>query len=114
MELFYLHWLRGVVASGNRELLQTAPETLDRELRGALVTGTPEAIVESVLRDRHVRFKYDPPMHVIRAEARDLKGSNPFAESSLYLWFFLDHNGALQRVQSRVTHNHSGAPFRVE
>jgi hypothetical protein len=113
-ELFYLHWLRSVVASGNRDLLKTAPETLDRELRDALATGTPQSSVETVLRDRHVRFEYDAGRHVIKAEARDLRGSSPFAETGLYLWFYFDRNAALEKVASRVTHSRSRAPFRVE
>jgi hypothetical protein len=114
VEAFYLHWLRGVVAGGDRDLLQTAPETLDRELRGALVSGTPESSVETVLRERRVHFRYDPGRHVIRAEARHLKGSSPFAETGLYVWFFLDPETNLERVESRVTHNRSKVPFRIE
>ena len=113
-ELFYLHWLREIVASGNRELLQTSPETLDRELRKQLPPGSSRSAVETALRDRHVLFRYDPEEYVIRAEARDLKGSNPLAETGLYLWFFLDHDNALQRIQSQVTHSRSRSPFRVE
>ena len=113
-ELFYLHWLREIVASGNRELLQTSPEMLDRDLRSELPPGTPRSVVEKALSDHHVLFRHDPSRRVIRAEARDLKGSNPLAETCLYLWFFLDRNDSLQRIQSQVTHSRSRAPFRVE
>jgi hypothetical protein len=113
-ELFYLHWQHEVAASGEGDLLHTRPESLDSEIRAALPPGTPEAAVEAVLRDHHIAFRYDAPKHVIRAEARKLMGSSPFAETGLYLWFFLDQNAALQRVQSRVTHSRARAPFRIE
>jgi hypothetical protein len=104
-ELFYMHWLRSVVAAGNRQLLETAPDALDRDLRAALPPGTSRATVEATLRDRHLEYSYDAARHSIRAKAPDLKGSNPLRETSLLLGFQFDGNDSLQRIGSWIIHS---------
>jgi hypothetical protein len=101
-ELFYLHWLRSVVAAGNRQLLETAPEDLDRDLRAALPPGTPRDAVEAALRNRRLQYRYDAKYNLIRALAPDLKGSNPLAETSLQVNLKLDPAGLLQAIDSKV------------
>jgi hypothetical protein len=101
-ELFYLHWLRSIVAAGNRQLLGTAPDELDRDLRAALPPGTPQGTVEAALRSRHVEFTCDSGRHWIRAEIRDMKGSSPFTGAGLILQFQFDQMGMLERIDSRV------------
>jgi hypothetical protein len=104
-QLFYLHWLRAVVAAGNRQLLETAPDALDRDLRAALPPGTPRATVEAMLRNRHLDYSYDAALHSIRATAPDLKGSNPLRETSLRLDFRFDRNDSLKAIGSWVVHS---------
>jgi hypothetical protein len=104
-ELFYLHWLRSVVAAGNRQLLETAPDALDRDLRAALPLGTPRATLEATLRNRHLEYSYDAAHHSILTTAPDLKGSNPFRETSLRLDFRFDRNDSLKRISSLVIHS---------
>ena len=100
-ELFYLHWLRSVVAAGNRQLLETAPDELDRELRTAMPPGTPKATVEATLRDRHVEYSYREA-HLLEATAPDLKGSNPLRETSLRLTLQFAADGSLKKINSKV------------
>ena len=103
-ELFYLHWLRSVVAAGNRPLLETAPEELDRELRAAMPPGTARTTVEGTLRDRHFQYSYRDARE-IRATAPDLKGSNPLSETSLHLVLQFAPDGSLKKINSRVIHS---------
>jgi hypothetical protein len=102
IELFYMHRLRSIVAAGNRQLLGVAPDQLDRDLRAALPPGTPRGTVEAALRGRHVEFTEDSGRHRLRAEARNLKGSNPFVDAGLILHFQFDQNEMLTRIDSRV------------
>ncbi len=104
-QLFYLHWLRAVVAAGNRQLLETAPDALDRDLRAALPPGTPRAAVEAMLRSRHLEYSYDAAHHLIRAAAPDLKGSNPLAQTSLRVYFQFDTQGSLKTIDSKVVNS---------
>ena len=104
-ELFYLHWLRSVVAVGNRQLLETEPDALDRDLRAALPPATPKATVEEVLQNRHIPYSYYPALHLIEATASDLKGSNPLRRTSLRINLRLDSNGSLQSFDSAVIHS---------
>jgi hypothetical protein len=104
-ELFYLHWLRSVVAAGNRQLLETAPDELDRDLRASLPPGTPRATVEAALRGRHLDYSYDAQRYLIRALAPDLKGSNPLTETSLRVNFQFDPNGSLKTINSKVVNS---------
>jgi hypothetical protein len=104
-ELFYLHWLRSVVAAGNRQLLETAPDAFDRDLRAALPPGTPRATVEATLRTRHLEYSYEAARHLIQATAPDLKGSSPLRETGLRLDFHFDRNDSLQRISSWVVHS---------
>jgi hypothetical protein len=106
-ELFYLHWLRSIVAIGHRQHLQMTPEALDKELRASLPPGTPRSAVEAALRSRHLEFSLDPAGHLIRASARPMKGSNPLGETSLVLVFRFDDREGLQRIYSRVAHSGS-------
>jgi hypothetical protein len=101
-ELFYLHWLRSIVAAGNRQLLGTAPDQLDRDLRAALPIGTPRDTVEAALRSRHLEFSYDSGGRRIETGARDMKGSNPLVEVRLTLQFHFDQNELLEKIDSRV------------
>jgi hypothetical protein len=104
-EVFYLHWLRSVVAAGNRQLLETAPDKLDRDLRAALPAGTARAKVEATLQNRRLQYSYDAAHHVIRATAPDLKGSNPLTETSLRVYFQLEPDGSLKAIHSRVVNS---------
>jgi hypothetical protein len=104
-ELFYLHWLRSIVAAGNRQLFETEPDALDRELRAALPPGTQQPTLEATLRSHHLQYVYHPEWHLIRATAPDLKGSNPLAETSLRIDFYLDSKGSLKRADSRILHS---------
>jgi hypothetical protein len=103
-EIFYLHWLRSVVAAGNRQLLETTPEDLDRDLRAVLPPGTPRDAVEQALRNRRLQYRYEAKYNFIWALAPDLKGSNPLAETSLQVNLKLDPAGRLQTIDSKVLH----------
>jgi hypothetical protein len=101
-ELFYMHWLRSVVARGHRPLLETSADTLDREIRTALPPGSPLPAVESVLRTRRLEYSYDGGLRELRSGARYLKGSNLLIETSLSLDFHFDDNAELKSIDSRV------------
>jgi hypothetical protein len=104
-QLFYLHWLRAVVAAGNRQLLETAPDALDRDLRATLPPGTPLATVEATLKNRHLEYSYDAAHQLIRATAPDLKGSNPLTETSLRVDLLFDAHGSLKTIDSKVVNS---------
>ncbi|UWZ86958.1 hypothetical protein [Occallatibacter riparius] len=101
-ELFYLHWLRSVVAAGNRQLLETEPGAFDRDLRTALPLSTPKGAVEETLRNRHIPYQYYPAWRLIQAIVPDLKGSNPLRETSLRMNFQFDAQGSLSKIESSV------------
>ena len=104
-ELFYLHWLRSVVAAGNRPLLETEPSALDRDLRAALPPTTPRATVEETLKNRHIAYQYYPAWRLIQATVPDLKGSNPLRETSLRVNFQFDDQGSLWKIDSSVVNS---------
>lgn len=104
-ELFYLHWLRSVVAAGNRQMLETEPDALDRDLRAALPLRTPKTSVEETLQSRHIQYEYHPTWRLIQATVPNLKGSNPFRGNSLRMNFQFDAQGLLWKIESSVMHS---------
>jgi hypothetical protein len=103
-ELFYLHWLRSVVARSHKHLLNIASAGLDHDVRAALPPGTSRANGEAELRSRGLGFSYDGTSRVIHVVAHDLKGSNPLVQSALALAFHFDGTATLASVDSRVVY----------
>ena len=100
-ELFYMHWLREVVADGRRALLYTSAASLDRDIRARLPAGSSRVAVETALRSRHVDYRFIAPDE-IDGVARHLKGSDPLVERTLSLRFHFDDRYALTRIDSEV------------
>jgi hypothetical protein len=99
-ELFYLPWLRPIVAKGEGSLQNTSAEALDREIRASLPPGSPRSAVETLLPSRQIPFEYISPQQ-IEALARDLKGG-PSGRTALWLRFDFDDHDLLRSIQSHV------------
>jgi len=99
-ELFYLPWLRPIVAKGEASLQNTSAEALDREIRGALPLGSSRSAAETLLRSRQIPYEYVSPQQ-IEALARDLKRS-PSGPTALSLRFDFDDHDLLRSIQSHV------------
>ena len=102
-ELFYMHWLRSIVAHGGRQHLETTAEGLDRDIRTSLPAGSSRIMVEAALRERRMDYHF-AAAHEIDASAPDLKGSNPMVQTTLSLAFHFDGQDSLTRIDS-----HAGA-----
>jgi len=99
-ELFYLPWLRSIVARGEDSVQDMSAEALDHEIRAALPVGSTRSEVETLLPSRQIPYGYTSPQQ-IEAIANDLKGG-PAGRTSLDLRFDFDDHDLLRSIQSNV------------
>jgi hypothetical protein len=100
-ELFYLPWLRSILARGESPLQDTSPEALETEIRAALPLSSSRSAVEVLLRLRQIPYSYTSAEQ-IEALAHDLKETNPSGRNALWLRFDFDDHDVLRDLQSRV------------
>jgi hypothetical protein len=94
-ELFYMHWLRSLIADGRRSLSETSAEGLEHDIRTGLPAGSSPIAVETVLRNRHIDYHL-ATVHEIDASAPDVKGG------TLSLTFHFDDHDALTSIDSHA------------
>jgi hypothetical protein len=100
-ELFYLPWLRSVLAHGESSLQDTSAEALNGEIREALPLGSSQSAVETLLRSRQVPYGFSSAQE-IDAAVNGLKGDSPSGRAGLLVKFRFDDHEVLRGIDSRI------------
>lgn len=84
------------------DIHQMTAETLEREIRDRLPTGSPLATVEGFLNKREIEFSFEASSTTLYATARKLKGSTILVSRSLALKFHFDHALNLKSIETKA------------
>jgi hypothetical protein len=88
--------------SAATDLHQMDADALEREIRGALPTGSSLVTVEGFLNKRGIEFSFEAPSKTILAAARKLKGSTLITRHDLTFKFHFDDSLKLKSIDAKL------------
>jgi hypothetical protein len=99
--LVEFRWRHEIAERGEEGFLGIDASTLNREIRGSLPTGGSRSVVERVLEEHHLEFKFNEHDRTIYSGAKYLKGSNIIVRTDLALQFHFDDSSNLTSIDSK-------------